>query len=263
MRKTFKLIGLCLVAIAMSVNFSACTEDEEEENNNGGGNGGTPARQAMSTSGRNIKTLSINSGGYEDDAVANFTYDAQGRVVQESILADGELLVTTYEYNEGTVVATRSIDNNIHYSTIVYTLAPGRDISSEETDSDVPEASYTLSYQYQNGCLTAIGESGYMSTYTWSDGNLTGMDDGEVEVAYNTDNCTGKVELWLLASFDDLSMALQGYFGNGTKNRPISVTNHYAEATFTISYEVDSYGDPTTITTTYGGISETLNIVWE
>ncbi len=261
MKKTFKLIGMCLVALAMTMTFAAC-EPRDSGNNDDNDSGGIPARQAMSTSGRNIKTLSINSGGNEDDAVANFTYDAQGRVVQESIQTDGELLVTTYEYNEGTVVATRS-DNNMPYSTIIYTLADGRVVSSVETDNYAPKNSYTLSYQYLNGCLTAIGDGDYISSYTWSDGNLTGMDDGEVEVAYNTDNCTGKVELWLLASFDDLSMALQGYFGNGTKNRPISVTNHYAKATFTISYEVDSYGDPTTITTTYGGISETLTIVWE
>ncbi len=261
MRKAFKLIGLSLVAIAMSVNFSACKEDEEKENN-GTGNGGTPARQAMSTSGRNIKTLSINSGGNEDDAVANFTYDAQGRVVQESLLVDGECMTTTYEYNEGTVVATRSIDN-MPYSTIVYTLADGLVTGSVETNSDDPDDTYTVSYQYQNRCLTAMGKSDDMSTYTWSNGNLTGMDDGDVEVAYNTDNCTGKVELWLLASFDDLSMALQGYFGNGTKNRPISLTNNFVGATFTITYEVDSYGDPTTITTSYGGMSESVNIVWE
>ncbi len=37
MKKAFKLLGLCLVAITLSVNFSACGDEGEDDNNKGNG----------------------------------------------------------------------------------------------------------------------------------------------------------------------------------------------------------------------------------
>ncbi len=265
MTKTFKLVGLCLLTLSLTLSVASCCGNDDDDNNNGTNPGGTPATHAMSTSGRNIKTLTLSESG--DNVVANFTYDAQGRVTQENIDVDGEHMVTTYEYNDGTIVATRSA-NNAPYGTIVYTLTDGLVSNSVETDAEDPNNTYSYRYQYQDKCLTAFGDSDYMTSCSWTNGNLTGMDDGEVAIAYSTEaTATSKIELWLLAEFDDLSLALQGYFGNGTKNRLAAITNNFVGATFNVAYEVDNHGDPThiTISLSYGGETsvQEIDIVWE
>ncbi len=269
MKKTFKLIGMCLVAFAMSMNFSACTDEEDNENNNG--NGGTPARQAMSTSGRNIKSMNVDGENF------TFTYDAQGRVVSCVInyVDDPYSIPYTlaFTYGDNTIEAIYSEEGMVE-GRLVYTLTDGLITGLTMYEDEMVVC--TDSYRYENGYLvssTYTDEDGpYTLGFSWSNGNLTQVnDDGYLTtVHYGTQESRDKIELFILtygiSDFITPALSLQGYFGKGSQKRMSQCVSPDMNGDYVInfSYNYDAQGDVSALNLTdsdmYGATS---TFTWE
>ncbi len=264
MQKTFKLISLSLIALFMSMSFIACDPPEGEGNGtNSGGTTGTPG--AMSTSGKRIKTMLNDSDMY------TFSYDAQGRVAScVQSCNDGTVYTATYTYGNNSIEVVHT-DNGEPDGRDVYTLANGL-VSNLTSYDDDGSVSYTESYQFQDknfvGCTYTDEEGPYNTHFTWSNGNLTEWDDeGDFTTFdYNTTASRDKIELWLVTNDYDLALVLQGYFGNGTKNRLNQVTSSSSDGDeyhMTLYYNYNDDGDVASFVLMFMGMPDTYTFTWE
>ncbi len=255
MKNAFKLIGLCLAAVAISLIFAACGDDEENDGN-------TPTRQTMSTSGKNIKSMEI----FDDESIS-FTYDAQGRVATETSHDGDDFYTTNFEYNDNNIIAN-TYCNGETYQRTVYTLTEGliTECAIYYNDSIYNCNEY---YQYQNGYLTHCSDSSinFEQQHTWAEGNLTHVAnslDSPIDWFYSTTDSKDRVELLLIIE-RDYAMVLQGYYGHGTKKRirqaQFSDYDGWFETDFNYTY--DNNGDVSTISTMVEGEPITFSFVWE
>ncbi len=223
MKKTFKLIGMCLMAFAMGMSFAACNPGDDDDNNGntpGGGTGGGTGgnRYAMSASGRNIQSMSFMS-----QLTFSFTYDAQGRVVQDVIEIEGSRIVNSYEYGDGIITATYSEDGEV-YGTRTLTLTDGLITSAVGEYEGETES---MTFQYDGRKLVGFTYDGESYTFEWTDGNITsspGVFSEGTENSphtYNTELVSNdRLELiYCGVMVEEFGLLLQGYYGDGTKNR--------------------------------------------
>ncbi len=267
MKKTLKLLSLCFVAVALSMNFAACGDGEDDDNHGNTPGGTTGNRYAMSASGRNIKTITLLS-----QLNISFVYDAQGRVVQDNFELEGDVFSTSYEYGDGIITTTSSEGGEV-YGTRTLTLTDGL-ITSIVGEYDGEAASMT--FQYDGRKLVSYNYSDGYETYTltWSDDNIVSspsvFSGGEVNVphTYNSDLISNdRLEMIFCTLIEEYGLLLQGYYGDGTKNRLSSTTLDMdgTPAEMSYSYTFDANNEVSTIDLSIMGypLGMPTTVVWE
>ncbi len=253
MKKTLKLMALCVVAVAMSASFAACGDDDDDNHNNGGNTSGNdiPSTAMSSTTGRNLSKIRLL--GCLD---IFFDYDTEGRVAKMyysvNDLLQGNLdIAAQYDYYTDSIEATHSRNDSIILSRS-YTLTDGLITHLKETTgSNVTH----LAFQYQNRQLINVTLNGSpWLTVTWEDGNIIQSNSADKEIRKFTYDETAysnnRVEL--IHAYNPLSgdygLVLQGYYGNGTRHRhsTMSKTVEGSPTDYTdysLSYHLDTYND--------------------
>ncbi len=256
MKKAFKLMALCFVAMALSMNFAACGDDDDNTNNNGGttpggnDNGGIPATAMSSTTGRNVAVMNMY-----DQTDVFFLYDDQGRIIEQYFDFEGTRYTSTYEYYENRIEGNYTQGNTTNYSR-TFTLTDG--LITAMTEQYGGDTTLTTC-QYQDRYLVDVVVDDFpYYTFVWQDGNLVSSNDytsGITTYSYNENSLnSNRVELYtIFGGFTDYGLLLQGYYGNSTRHH-ISQMNTPSRVV-PLTYTVDESGDVTCVSfsiTIYG-----------
>lgn len=159
--KTLRLIGMALLAMVLSVSFTACSDDEQN------GNGGTAGNEMK------VSTFTWDDGSWDELA-----YDKQGRISNlEEYDETGELVSNVViDYNENNIRMAVTYPSSGRVETSICTLNSEKLI--EKTVLTYNEDIYdseTVRYTYDaNGQLISIynTDSGEEHHLTWENGNL-------------------------------------------------------------------------------------------
>lgn len=249
--KQFRLLGMALLALIMSVGFVACSSSDDDDNNGGG----------SITSGK--KLMSIN---YDAETI-NFVYGEDGKLDQTTYIDkynerySGSI---NYSWNGNTITATKKENGRTNSYTIK--LQDGKISSTNAIDGYVEAITYSGNY------IKEI--EGYFSDkYTWENGNITKIDDN-INITYYTDKVnkhSSIIDVSVLnldhASFDlnDLIMAHPNLVGTSNQNliKSVTYTDTSHDGTANYSYELDKDGYPTKITETDGSDTTVYTLTWK
>ena len=172
---------MAIVAVIMSVNFTACSDDDDE----GEGNNGTSKKFISAT--------------YESGDASSFEYDNQGRITKE-VWDEYELRqeITEFTYEANRIIATAydiSSSSSADEKWITnYELKDGIIASKVEYNPE-GEAIVNVKYNYDSSKqLVSIEYSNSYNTnseklvkFIWQNGNITSMfDDDATELSYTS-----------------------------------------------------------------------------
>lgn len=173
--RTFRLIGMALLAVVMCVNFSSCSEDNEDDNENG-----NPI-----VNGKRLSTVTIE-GNYYNSTYYNesfsFSYDKEGRLIRV-----GGSESFTYSWSENFITIT-SDDGEGHEAKVA--LNKNGTVKSYDDNW----SSFVFQYDSQN-YLIKTNETKHdqyqtnIHYFQWDKGNLTKVSGGsEFEVTQTFDS---------------------------------------------------------------------------
>lgn len=194
--RTFRLIGMALIAMLMCVNFTACSSDDDEIKDDDG----------VITSEK--KLVEMKETYKEDTNVMTFSYDSKGKLI--SVVEkdySNESYITNITWGENTV---KEVYNN--GDSFTYSLNDGLVRScSEPEDRD-----YSFAYNSSKQLTTYQSNNRYESstrtlTLTWDNGKVTKIDyDGKEmsEITYGNQTCKGFFPLMPLMVEDDFKLLL-------------------------------------------------------
>lgn len=255
--KTIRFSGMALMAILLSVGFTACSSDNDDDNN-GGGNGKASAS-------------SVFTGGLPKSVAGmSLTYNSDGTLA--SITNGGERV--SFEYGSGTrAVAANTVRMTIYdedemYASFDMTLnSNGYVKSATETNYDEGDVE-TWEFGYNSdGQLNYMKRSeggNEVTNITYSNGNIvkTKMvseddleDEGfECSITYGETLNKGCIMLFdatLGIDMDEMAYAYYaGMLGKPTKNLPKSSIDGNGYTT-TFTWSLNDSGLPTKLTVTY------------
>lgn len=246
--KQFRLLGMALLALIMSVGFVACSSSDDD--NNGGGN-----NKGLHNNGK--KLISISSS-YEDNALStiNFVYGEDGKLIK-ALEKNGDYGTTRYidvVWTNNTITLT---PHSGWENPCTLTLNEGKITSAD--DSKHIQATI---YSGNNISYT----TGYNETkYTWENGNI-------VKVEHRSDTYTftyytDKINKHSVMDLDAYTLNLRlndvipteygklillahpNLLGTSNKNliKSFSLNGHSKNI---YTYELDKEGYPTKITET-------------
>ena len=239
--KTLRLIGMALLAVILSVGFTACSDDDDSGQQGNGNNG-------LKLSSYTFIEHEDGDGGYYG---YEFEYDEQGRV-SKAVYSDEDYSDrTTVEYNGNSIIATNS-DGHKDVCTL--------NSKGQIENSVCTSYGYTSTYQYTydgNGYLTNIYrvEEDDDYRFTWENGNLVKAEMyGTITTIEYTDipSSKGGQALFFL---NDVTLDIDcdilhilgnfGYMGKVPQNMPASMTytDKYGDTDLTeFSYETGKDG---------------------
>lgn len=173
--KTLRFIGMALLAVALSVNFTACSDDDGDDDSGSITNSdedGDDVSSSDSSSG-NSSGKKLSAIVWDDGDSNSLSYDKQGRLaeVRSTSWAGTEIITFEYEedsiictYNTGDrIVCTLNSDGNIVKSVINYNGSP-YSITSQYTYDANKQLTNILTIQKYSNTVTDEIE------LTWSDG---------------------------------------------------------------------------------------------
>ena len=199
--KTIRLFGVVLLAMLLSISYSACSSSSDDDNNNGGGEI-TPEPVVE----KQLKSY----GSYK------FEYDKQGRITS---CTDGRNKNVTYTYNDDNSITVRytsegDVEGELHDIKRTYTLLSGR-VSKTSIRSIVYDS---------NGYVLSVDS---YDKIVWLDGDLMEIQYPSVPKKNRTFKYTNilwpKNFVFVLDYFFEYPMELllhMGYMGKDTKYLP-------------------------------------------
>ncbi len=264
MKKTFNLIGLCIMAIAWGVNVVACNCRNNDD---------------TVPTGKRLKQISIPYGKLLH--TGHFYYNDEGRIEKTVHIdpTDSDTLTCLYRYSEARIIVSH-FRKDTAYGEEEYTLANGLItygiIGLGKAGDEGGFVDYHFEYDDRMLVRCILNDIDSLN-FTWKEGNIACYADEEPkyfsdDIAYSAERTPCRWDFWA-SCFDqnwefeqNLALIMQGYFGESTKNRMKTqnkVSYDEDASSIAYTYEVDSDNYPTTITITSDGNSETINIVWE
>lgn len=184
--KTLRLLGMALIAILVSANFIACSSDDDEEI--------TKNDDGIIT---NQKKLMEMKEIYKDGTnTYSFSYDSKGRLISvtEKDFDSNSSKITNITWGNNTITST------LDGESITYTLTDGLVRTIRESDDSQKNISFAYNSSKE---LTTIQYSdkygSYSDTYTWENGKITELTDGEdctIYMTYNGKTCKGYFPLF-------------------------------------------------------------------
>ena len=199
--KTFRLIGMALLAIVMCVNFTSCSDDEEEPSKN---DDGVITNQKLL-----IELRMTNEDGV---SITEYSYGSNGKLISATNTEqyDGSTHTSTYTVTWG---ANKIIESR-NGEAITYTLENGLITHTSDSDGgDLDNTDFTYNVNNQLVKLQ-YDEEDYLS-YTWQGEKLTKMawsfsDEDIHELSYSGKTCKGYLPI-MVWSVDDLRPLLEAH----------------------------------------------------
>ncbi len=238
--KTFRLIGMALFAVLLSVGFAACSSNVDDDDN-----GGTSSDKRL---------VKMTEQGESNTYTYVFTYDSQGRVVRKDVKRDGTLdYYYIYAYFDDLIVQKYYNDRGYskEYS---LTLENGLIVSEEEK-------SWVTQYAYENGRLATKTNDNGVYSFKWENGNVTRIDlNGESHTKYEYTNYAAPKSFFTYSNRYGKKIDLGLFYGKSAKNLPSKLIEGDDGITYDwtvkdglpiklIEMEKDDHGTYTTITT--------------
>lgn len=159
--KTFKLIGMALLAVVMSINFTSCSDDDEEPIKNDDG--------IITNQKRLMEIKETNAEGSIE--IYTFSYDSKGRLISVTDSWNGkEYYTTRFTWGNNTIIATDDDDD-----ANTYTLTDNL-VRKQQGDG---EYSKIFTYNSSNQLIKVDEMDERHSgddcsyTYTWDNGKMT------------------------------------------------------------------------------------------
>lgn len=183
--RTFRLIGMAVIAIMMCVNFAACSSDDDEivksddeiiKNEDG-----------IITNQK--KLIEIKDVGDKYTHVTTFAYDSKGRVISAKIEGGKENEVINFAWANSSIVATSDGRST------TYSLTEGL-VRTSTDDNETGTYTYDSSNQL---LILEENKDEYISNYTWNNGGITkyvyksgeGNEPTIYEYTYSGKTCKG------------------------------------------------------------------------
>ena len=155
--KTFRLIGMALLAVVMCENFTSCSDDEEKPTKNDDG--------VITNQKRLMEIKKTNAEGSLE--IYTFSYDSKGRLTSVTDSWNGKEYTTRFTWGNNTIMG----DGDSGEST--YFLNNNNLVSSFNTiiqriNNSNPENTYNSSNQLINTSISRC-----TATYTWNNDRIT------------------------------------------------------------------------------------------
>lgn len=243
--KTFRLIGMALLAVVMCLNFTSCSDDDEEPERNDDG---------IVTNQKRLVRI------YSDDKetfINEFIYDSKGRV---STMFDNNN--RTYNYIWGDGIITENFKMGQYESINTYSLNRNNNLIRSSHWQDSNETT-TYTYNSSNQ-LTEIRDKYSTFTYTWEKDrivkvveNFGNNDDTTYEYIYSGKSCKGYLPAYAIfiytGIFDDIIYTHPELIGLRYTQLPDQrkCRNSYEEYTEKYTYTFDKDGYLESCTTSY------------
>lgn len=243
--KTFRLIGIAIMAILISVNFASCSSDDDEEPIKNDDGVITNQKQLMQ-----IKM--VDSGTITWD----FTYDSKGRLISINHAEkydDRETYrdITNFTWNNNTIVAE---DDDV---TTTYSLNDNLVRTIRQTRDNSWERKRTFAYNSSNQVVniqTTDGSYTDTDSYTWDNDRIVKLthtekgnhynDEYIYEYTYSGKTCKGYFPLYSPYDSDDIFYVHPELIGLRCSQLPDQVysKDNYREETSKYSYTFDKDG---------------------
>lgn len=257
--KTFRLIGMALLAVVMCVNLASCSDDDEEPTKNDDGVI-TNQKQLMQ-----IKMVDSETITWD------FTYDSKGRLISinhaEKYNGRTERDITNYIWGNNAIIAE---DDN---STRTYTLDNNLVKSINDTDDYSGWSNATFTYNSSNQLIAVQNTYTYgtsVDTYTWNNGRITKLtytengsyysEEDVYEYTYSGKTCKGYFPLYSPSDNDDIFYVHPELIGLRCSQLPDQVysKDDYYEETSKCSYtfDKDGYVESCTVVNTEKNLSD-------
>lgn len=259
--KTFRMIGIAMLAVIMCVNFTACSEDDD----NSPTNHPTNANKLGS-----VMIYDIENNKKELNDIIKFEYDKNGNVVkvyEQYGNNSDEIDITEYIWDSNKSIT--SYWENDEY--IKYTLTNNQitDILSHEyvwyvwmEERELDEDFYRCTYDKDGNLIEILFKDNEEDDYelvneqTWNNGQLSMAKDYDYErvITLHYDNQTCKNFFPLLADYiannefsdDYIFMAQPELLGVRTSKLPSKIIDGSCIISF--DYELNAYGNVTSCT---------------
>lgn len=258
--KTFRLIGMALLAVVMCLNFTSCSDDDNEE----------PERNddGIVTNQKRLVRISSEAGD-----ITEFIYDSKGRV---STIFDNDY---TFNYTWGDGVITETPKNGRDEDFTTYSLNKNSNlIRSSRRQSSHTTVTYT--YNSSNQLLEIKDEYSITHTYIWEKDKIVKVieternnDDAIYEYIYSGKKCKGYLPLYEIFISNGVGPhitythpELIGLRCTQLPDQMISRHGNYGyEEKYAYTFDKDGYLESCTITgENYGSDGYTvLTFTWE
>lgn len=197
--KTFRFIGMALLAVVMCVNFTACSSDDDE--------GDAPIKNDDGIITNQKRLVEINETYKDDTSVMTFSYDSKGRlitVIRKDYDSNGNGDITNYTWNGKTIVSEDK------YRTRTYTLNNGLVSNLRDNTGDYDWNNISFSYNSSEQVIETkdiYERDTYTTNYIWENGKYMGTneDNNANNVTYSGKSCKGYFPLYGIIVFGDVS----------------------------------------------------------
>ena len=226
--KTFRFIGMALLALVMCVNFASCSDDDEPSKNDDG----------VITNQKQLVELRMT---YEDgeSVITEYSYDSKGKLLSANY--DGRTSSITWGANK--IIESRA------GSAITYTLENGLITHTSDSDGgDLDNIDFT--YNANNQLVKLQTGEDYVSCI-WQGEKLTKMiesysDEDFYELSYSGKTCKGYLPI-IVWNVDDLCPLFEAHpelVGMRCNQLPDKIysKDEYNEETELYSYTFDKDG---------------------
>ncbi|WP_294634634.1 DUF4595 domain-containing protein [uncultured Bacteroides sp.] len=171
--KTFRLIGMALLAVMMCVNFVSCGDDDEE-----------PIKNEDGIVTNEKKLVQIIRNGDRADDIWDFFYDSKGRLSKVIYNIYNETNIDEYIWGDNTIIVPNS-----HTGTLSNNLM--RNIVFHKYE-------YITKYEYNSSKQLTKVQSADLGEYTitWENGKIVKINDN-YEFTYSGKTCKGYNPLFI------------------------------------------------------------------
>ena len=195
--RIFKLIGMALLAVVMSVNFTSCSDDDEPVKNDDG---------VITNQKQLVKLKMTDEDG--ESVITEYSYDSKGK------LLSANRIESNYSREYNITWGANKVIESTDEDAITYTLENG--LITHTSDSDGGDLDNTdFTYNANNQLIKLqYDEEDYLS-YTWQGEKLTKMawsfsDEDIHELSYSGKTCKGYLPI-MVWSVDDLRPLLEAH----------------------------------------------------
>ena len=258
--KTFRLIGMALLAVVMCVNFASCSGDDDEEPIKNDDGVITNQKQLMQ-----IKMVDSETITWD------FTYDSKGRLISinhaEKYNGRTERDITNYIWGNNTIIAE---DDN---STRTYTLDNNLVKSINDTDDYSGWSNATFTYNSSNQLIAVQNtytDGTSVDAYTWNNGRITKLtytengsyysEEDVYEYTYSGKTCKGYFPLYSPSDNDDIFYVHPELIGLRCSQLPDQVyskDDYYEETSkYSYTFDKDGYVESCTVVNTEKNLSD-------
>ena len=266
--KTFRMIGMALIAVMMCANFASCSKEDDTTSQ---GNDGIGGEEVVAKEKKLAKIVGVSGS---DAETYEFSYDDKGRVVKASEIDKYDDSYYKYEYQfvwgDDAIIAnikgSSNSDSDYSYSSTL-TLEDGL-VQSCNDDYDGDET-----YSYNKSGRISSRKFIVTQSYLWDSDKLVSVIYKEPEkrvFTYGTSCQKGYIPLFLFRieiGYEILYLANPEPIGARTTQLPTSGTyiNSSGEEgkTTTFAYEFDKEGYITKVTAKQDGETTTYTLTWK